>query len=119
MAVLQKPERSFFNFSKYVVLSFSEHFLDTGSIDVDLSLTETIIYFAYKGCHSNNKTTGSSKWLYCLANPSTKKRKESQVPSICFPTSLRKTEPFHKLRHSCLNRAIHFPSFLVLKFHKW
>lgn len=55
-AVLQKPAHflSFLLPSVKVLFSpsFSEHFFETESIDVDLLLTETIIYFAYKACHA-------------------------------------------------------------------
>lgn len=70
---------------------FSEHCLETGAIDVDLLLTETIIHLEYEGCHGNKEMTGSSNQLPTLHSTIRlrgKKRKENQ--SSYFPTNLRK-----------------------------
>ena len=71
--------------------SLSEYFIDSGPLDEDLLLTETITYLEYKGYHSNKETTGLSDCLStdCLSAPRLKKGKK---PGIIHLFSLKSKE---------------------------
>ena len=66
--------------------SLSGYFLDSGPLDVDLLLTETITYLEYKGYHSNKETTGLSDCLSTLYSASgLKKGKKTRCNPFVLP----------------------------------
>ena len=66
--------------------SLSGYFLDSGPLDVDLLLTETITYLEYKGYHSNKETTGLSDFLSTLYSASgLKKGKKTKCNPFVLP----------------------------------